>query len=191
VEDSAQRRWSGAVRGAIRDIAAKPDARCSAGGAASRTHGRLSFKNNRRGSAIQIFSRGSVSAVMAIRSASTGTSTTRRFTNQRDGDFSNTGNAGDWRCSGCGRFWSEAEPAGLGGEMPHLGHDEGILARPGSEDTIREVFAQPLQPGDAMMPSSSCWHPMILILSRCGKPLRFRHTSCEDNLSRLKILFNI
>ena len=67
---------------------------------------------------------------MAIRSASTGTSTTRRFTNQRDGHFSNTGNAGDWRCSGCGRFWSEAEPAGLGGEMPHLGHDEGILARP-------------------------------------------------------------
>jgi len=80
VEDSAQRRWSGAVRGAIRDIAAKPDARCSAGGAASRTRGKLSFKNNRRGSAIQIFSRGSVSAEMAIRSAATDISTTLGFT---------------------------------------------------------------------------------------------------------------
>jgi hypothetical protein len=38
------------------------------------------FKNNRRGSAIQIFSRGSVSAEMAIRSAATGISTTLGFT---------------------------------------------------------------------------------------------------------------
>lgn len=48
------------------------------------------FKNNRRGSATQAFSRGSVSAEMAIRSASAGTSTTLGFTNQRDGDFSET-----------------------------------------------------------------------------------------------------
>ena len=33
-------------------------------------------------------------------------------------------------CEG-GRPWSEAEPAGLGGEMPHLGDEEGILARAG------------------------------------------------------------
>jgi len=32
VEDSAQRRWSGAVRGAIRDIAAEPDWWISKGG---------------------------------------------------------------------------------------------------------------------------------------------------------------
>jgi len=37
------------------------------------------FKKNRRGSAIQTFSRGSVSAEMAIRSASAGTSTTHGF----------------------------------------------------------------------------------------------------------------
>ena len=37
----------------------------------------------------------------------------------------------DLRCSEGGRLWSEAEPAGLGGEMPHLGDDEGILARVG------------------------------------------------------------
>ena len=37
----------------------------------------------------------------------------------------------DWRCSEGGGLWSEAEPAGLGGEMPHLGDDEGILARAG------------------------------------------------------------
>ncbi len=48
------------------------------------------FKNNRRGSAVQTFSCGSVSAEMAIRSASAGTSTTLGFTNQRDGDFSET-----------------------------------------------------------------------------------------------------
>lgn len=48
------------------------------------------FKNNRRGSANQTFSCGSVSAEMAIRSASTGTSATLGFTNQRDGDFSET-----------------------------------------------------------------------------------------------------
>ena len=48
------------------------------------------FKHNRRGSADQTFSRGSVSAEMAIRSASAGTSTTLGFTNQRDGDFSET-----------------------------------------------------------------------------------------------------
>jgi hypothetical protein len=46
------------------------------------------FKNNRRGSAHQTFSCGSVSAEMAIRSASAGTSTTLGITNQRDGDFS-------------------------------------------------------------------------------------------------------
>ena len=118
MEYSAQRRWSVAVRGAIRDIAAELDWRLSAGGAASRTHGRLSFKNNRRGSADQAFYRGSVSAEMAIRWASAGTSTTHRFTNQRDGDFSNTGNAGDWRCSGGGCLWSEAEPACEDGASP-------------------------------------------------------------------------
>ncbi len=48
------------------------------------------FKHKRRGSADQTFSRGSVSAEMAIRSASAGTSTTLGFTNQRDGDFSET-----------------------------------------------------------------------------------------------------
>jgi hypothetical protein len=48
------------------------------------------FKNNRRGSAAQTFSCGSVSAEMPIRSASAGTSTTLGITNQRDGDFSET-----------------------------------------------------------------------------------------------------
>ncbi len=48
------------------------------------------FKNNRLGSANQTFSCGSVSAEMAIRSASAGTSTTLVFANQRDGDFSKT-----------------------------------------------------------------------------------------------------
>jgi len=48
------------------------------------------FKNNRRGSAVQTFSCGSVSAEMPIRSASAGTSATLGFTNQRDGDFSET-----------------------------------------------------------------------------------------------------
>jgi len=38
------------------------------------------FKHNRRGSPDQVFSRGSVSAEMAIRSASAGTSTTSGFT---------------------------------------------------------------------------------------------------------------
>jgi len=76
------------------------------------------FKNNRRGSANQTFSCGSVSAEMSIRWASAGTPTTHRFTNQRDGDFSNTGNAGDWRCSGGGCLWSEAEPACEDGASP-------------------------------------------------------------------------
>ena len=49
------------------------------------------FKHNQRGASNQTFSCGSVSAEMAIRSASAGTSTTLGFTNQRDGDFSNTG----------------------------------------------------------------------------------------------------
>ena len=44
MEDSAQRRWSGAVRGAIRDIAAEPDDMTRRGGAASRTHGRSPFQ---------------------------------------------------------------------------------------------------------------------------------------------------
>lgn len=48
------------------------------------------FKHNRRGSPDQTFSCGGVSAEMAIRSASAGTSTTLGFTNQRDGDFSET-----------------------------------------------------------------------------------------------------
>ena len=39
---------------------------------------------------IRLFFRGSVSAEMAIRSASAGISTTLGFTNQRDGDFSET-----------------------------------------------------------------------------------------------------
>lgn len=60
---------------------------------------------------------------MAIRSASTGTSTTLGFTNQRDGDFSNTQDAG----LEMQRRRSPAKPDGLGGEMPHLGDDEGIL----------------------------------------------------------------
>jgi len=37
----------------------------------------------------------------------------------------------DWRCSEGGCLWSEAEPAGLDSEMPHLGGDKGILARAG------------------------------------------------------------
>jgi len=69
------------------------------------------FKHNRRGSADQTFSRGSVSAEMAIRSASTGTSTTLGFTNQRDGGFSNTLNAG----LEMQRRRSPAKPDGLGG----------------------------------------------------------------------------
>jgi hypothetical protein len=44
VEDSAQLRWSGAVRGAIRDIAAEPDDMTRRGGAASRTHGSSAFQ---------------------------------------------------------------------------------------------------------------------------------------------------
>ena len=48
------------------------------------------FNHNRRGSPDQTFFCGSVSAEMAIRSASAGTSTTLGFTNQRDGDFSET-----------------------------------------------------------------------------------------------------
>ena len=48
------------------------------------------FKNNQRGSAVQTFSCASVSAEMAIRSAVAGTSATLGFTNQRDGDFSET-----------------------------------------------------------------------------------------------------
>jgi hypothetical protein len=48
------------------------------------------FKNNQRGASNQTFSCGGVSAEMAIRSASAGTSTTLGFTNQRDADFSET-----------------------------------------------------------------------------------------------------
>jgi hypothetical protein len=48
------------------------------------------FKKNQRGSAVQTFSCGSVLAEMAIRSASAGTSATLGFTNQREGDFSET-----------------------------------------------------------------------------------------------------
>jgi hypothetical protein len=45
------------------------------------------FKHNRRGSEVQTFSRGNMSAEMSIRSVSVGTSTAVRFTNQRDGFF--------------------------------------------------------------------------------------------------------
>ena len=48
------------------------------------------FKHNQRGASNKTFYRCSVSAEMAIRSASAGTSTTLGFTNQRDGDFSET-----------------------------------------------------------------------------------------------------
>jgi hypothetical protein len=79
VEDSAQRRWSGAVRGAIRDIAAEPDEDAARveqlrGHAADHL-----FKHNWRGSPDQAFSRGSVSAEMAIRSAARGISMTHEF----------------------------------------------------------------------------------------------------------------
>ena len=75
MEDSAQRRWSGAVRGAIRDIAAKPDDMTRRGGAASRTHGSSAFqKQSARISGLDFFSR-SVSAEMGNRTTATGTLT--------------------------------------------------------------------------------------------------------------------
>lgn len=94
MEDSAQQRWNGAVRGAIRNIAAKPDDMTRRGWSSFADTRQITFfKNNRRGSAVQTFSRGSVSAKMAIRSAAICTSVTFGFTNQRDGDFS-IGDAG-------------------------------------------------------------------------------------------------
>ncbi len=86
MEDSAQRRWSGAVRGAIRDIGGGAGLKMQRGWSSfADTRQIIFFQNNRRGSAIQIFSRGSVSAEMAIRSAARGSSTNFGF---KEGDLS-------------------------------------------------------------------------------------------------------
>jgi hypothetical protein len=109
---SAQSRRSGAVRGAIRNIAAKPDYMTRRRWISFADTRQITFsKQSARISGSGILSRHSVSAEMTIRWASVGTSTTHRFTNQCDGDFSNMRNAGDWRSSRGGCLWSEAEPA--------------------------------------------------------------------------------
>ena len=64
---------------------------------------------------------------MAIRSAAAGTSTTLGFTNQPDGDFSNTQDA----ALEMQRSRSPAMPCGFGGAVSNLGDDEGILVRSG------------------------------------------------------------
>jgi hypothetical protein len=66
---------SEAVRWAIRDIAAKPDARCSAGGAASRTHGKNPTLPPRSGREYFPAFRGNVLAEMSIQETPEGTST--------------------------------------------------------------------------------------------------------------------